>query len=257
VRRPKKRRGVTGRRSSAAAATEGEGTARPRLAIGDSSTSGGFAGATSPIGRRNGLADFMTRRTGSMSSSAAWNSRDRKPKGLPSGSRSSVDGAAALDPSRIARALEPRDILLSPNAHIRVSCVSCALLHFRKINGRCSCRILARLTAGLGNGSPPQATRSAGAGMAGCSPSSQRRRGGGGQCIAPAVALAGMRHGPERVCLRSHCCALQATCHAHTRLLQGTFSTRIRVIYLRQRRSLRCARTHGCRTLRLRSDAEC
>jgi hypothetical protein len=46
--------------------------------------------------------------------------------------------------------------------------------------------------------------------MAGCSPSGQRRRGVGGQCIARAVALAGMRLGPS-VCLRSKYCALHAT----------------------------------------------
>jgi hypothetical protein len=41
-----------------------------------------------------------------MSCRADWNSRDRKPTGLPNGWRSSVDGAAAVDPSRIAQALE-------------------------------------------------------------------------------------------------------------------------------------------------------
>ena len=44
--------------------------------------------------------------------------------------------------------------------------------------------------------------------------------------------------GPSACAGTASCWALHATCHAHTRLLQGTFRTRIRVAYLRQRRSL-------------------
>lgn len=75
VRRPK-RRGVTARCCSLAA-TAGGGTARPRLAIGESSTSGVLARASSSACacRRNGFAERMRGGGGSMSRSAAWNSR--------------------------------------------------------------------------------------------------------------------------------------------------------------------------------------